>query len=79
MSDPTDNVGVRTVRCASHRARERLFSALGRKPQNWVSLSEPQCYGVYEVADDDEMRKAVAVKGITKHRPKNPDSWMWPI
>lgn len=71
-------VGVLTVRCASHRARERLLTALGRTPPSWVSMFEPQCYGVYQVTAA-ELPAALRVKGVTKHRPRDAGRWMHPI
>ena len=77
--NPRGVVGVRTVRCGSHRARERLFAALKRRPQCWVAALERHGPGgVFEV-EPHEMAPALAVKGVTKHRPRDPDGWMHPL
>lgn len=77
--NPHGIVGVRTVRCASHRARTRLFTVLGRKPQCWVAVLENHGPGgVFEV-EPHELTDALATPGVTKHRPRDPDNWMHPI
>ena len=54
------------VKCASRRARERLFRAMGRALVAYWSWDRPALHGYYEVADD-ELPKASAVKGVTKY------------
>jgi len=55
------------VRCASHRARMRLFNALGRKAQSYYSDYRDFPYGIYLV-NANEVYTARAVKGVTKLR-----------
>ena len=55
------------VRCASHRARARLFSALRRQPQSYWHWAKPGRYGVYGVSAT-ELPAARAVKGVSRVR-----------
>ena len=55
------------VRCASHRARKRLFGALRRQPQGFWHWAKPSGYGVYEVSAT-ELSAARAVKGVSRVR-----------
>lgn len=74
-----DNVGRTlpeiTVKCSSHAARHRLMRALGRElGAGYYSLWENSMYGVYDVTAA-ELPTARAVKGVTRHRPRDPDRW----
>ncbi len=55
------------VRCASHRARARLFSALRRQPQGFWHWEKPGRYGVYGVSAA-ELPAARAVRGVSRVR-----------
>ena len=55
------------VRCASHRARKRLFGAIRREPQGYWHWEKPSRYGVYEVSAA-ELSVARAVKGVLRVR-----------
>lgn len=55
------------VRCASHRARARLFSALRRQPQSFWHWDQGSNYGVYRVSAA-ELPVARAVKGVSHVR-----------
>ena len=55
------------VRCASHRARRRLFGVLRRQPQGFWHWEKPGRYGVYEVSAA-ELPATRAVKGVTRVR-----------
>jgi len=60
------------VKCASHRARERLFNALGRQMVGYWSTTRNTFHGVYAI-NDSELPKARTVKGITKCRGDTSD------
>ena len=55
------------VRCVSHRARARLFSALHREPPGFWHWTKPSGCGVYEVSAV-ELPGARAVKGVSRVR-----------
>ncbi len=76
---PHGIVGVRTVRCASHRARARLFAHLDRTPQCWVSALERHGPGGVFELNEHELKEALMLPGVTKHRPRDPDNWMHPL
>ena len=62
------------VRCASHKARARLFGAIGRKPQAYWHWQKGSVYGVYEVSDV-ELPLARSVKGVSHIRGET-SSWL---
>ncbi len=63
MMQPPDHL----VRCASHRARARLFGVLRRQPQGFWHWEKPSRYGVYGVTAA-ELPAARAVKGVSRVR-----------
>ena len=52
------------ARCNSHRARERLFAALGRKPDAYYSFRIGDHRGIYLI-EETEIILARSVKGVT--------------
>ena len=63
MMQPPDHL----VRCVSHRARARLFSALRRQLQGFWHWEKPGNYGVYGVSAA-ELPAARAVAGVSRVR-----------
>ena len=63
MMEPPTNL----VRCASHKARARLFAAIRRNPQGFWHWEKPGSYGVYEVSAA-ELPTARAVAGVARVR-----------
>ena len=61
------------MRCSSHKARKRLFAAIGRHPAGVYSFYSPSVYGCYEITED-ELPKAQLVNGVTKARTPR-DGW----
>lgn len=62
------------VRCASYRARDRLFAKLCRSPVGYYHFGHPTCYGYYRVMPD-ELSKAQQAKGVMKFMGKT-TSWL---
>jgi len=63
------------ARCGSHRARARLFSRLGRKPQGYYSFRRSFFHGLYEITAD-EVAKIKGVTGVTIYRGDQSDLLM---
>ena len=55
------------VRCASHRARARLFAAMGRQPQGYWHWEKAGKYGVYGVSAA-ELPAAQVLNGVSRVR-----------
>lgn len=53
------------LRCASHRARQKLFALLTEKPQGYFSMKTHATGGFYEVPNE-LVQKALEITGITK-------------
>ena len=62
------------MRCASHRARARLFGVLRRQPQGFWHWEKPGGYGVYGISAA-ELPAARAVKGVSRVRG-DPSEWL---
>ena len=63
---PAEEGQMPFAKCASHRARDRLFAALyGRKPQAYWSVRRSTAYGVYQLTEEEMTRIKGRVKGIT--------------
>lgn len=53
------------VRCASHRARHKLFGLLAEKPQGYYSWKTYATGGFWEIPES-ALPKALTITGITK-------------
>ncbi len=53
------------LRCASHRARQKLFALLTEKPQGYFSMKTHATGGFYEVPSEIVPR-ALEITGITR-------------
>jgi hypothetical protein len=59
--------GKYLVKCGSHRGRDKVYSLLGYRPQEYVSLRRDTSRGILEVSVE-ELRKVKAskIKGIVQ-------------
>lgn len=55
------------VKCASHRAREKLTSLLGYKPQSYYNMAVS--YHLYEIPEG-VLTDALKIKGVSKGKMK---------
>lgn len=66
------------IRTNSHRARDRVQSALGRKPQSFFSFYDNGSYQQIEPTEYDRIKH---IPGVTRARLKRPDKimecWDW--
>jgi hypothetical protein len=65
------------VRCGSRRARRRLVSALGRRPQAVFRLDRDCLHGAFAVSPE-ELATALAVNGVTRARSQEGWAPCWP-
>ena len=71
MADPAPRLEPQPVfvRAASHRARRRLFRALGREPRGYWSWDDHATGGFFAITAE-ELPVARTVTGVTRARPK---------
>lgn len=55
------------VRCASHRARQRLFARIGRRPMAMWHPYRTSVYGCFRISED-ELPRARTAKGVSRVR-----------
>jgi hypothetical protein len=65
------------VRCASHRARQKLFRLLPEEPQGFYSWQTRATGGFYEIPSN-RVPDALKITGITKASSKFKYSQCWP-
>lgn len=62
------------IKTTSHRSRDKLHSALGRKPQYHWTFEDGGCFVI--LTDPAEIEKARAITGITKCRCQDESKYM---
>lgn len=66
------------IRCASHRARQKLFSLLPEKPQGFYSWKTYSTGGFWEIPSE-YVSKALEITGITKASRRYDYHQCWPV
>lgn len=71
------NAKMMFIRAGSHRCRDKIRRALGRKPQSWYSFYENQAIEIRE----DEWPLVKDITGVTRARIAQPDKLhpCWPV
>lgn len=62
------------LKTTSHRSREKLDRLLGKHPQYYYTFEHGGCF--VKLEDPEVIAKALAIKGITKCRDQNEDTYM---
>ncbi len=57
------------IRCASHRARQKLFALLPEKPQGYYSW-KTYCTGGFWEIPTEMVPQALTITGITRATPR---------